>query len=217
MSQPSYSLNAMYSACSVVVLSFALSACNAGHSTTVADDANAPMSQENLAAQEIAGAGQEASSKMADAGPKRGPNDPIYVNLAAPVLDSKMQKVEKPKGAIAQHLRNEFGSDPIIQLIPTAKSAKKQKVAQATPPTADVEVASKVSLQEVLGINEKTGKPNKTINIVFEATISSQSPPATYTVSESGHVLKNMAVSKRFAQQIREVIMDKIGPELPAR
>jgi hypothetical protein len=175
------------------------------------------MAQENLAAQESVRAGQEETREIADAGPKRSPNDPIYVSLAAPVLDSKMQKVEKPKGAIAQHLRNEFASDPVIQLMPNAKNTKKQKISRTTPSAPDVEVASKVSLQEVLGFNEKTGKPSKTINIVFEATISSQSPPAIYTVSESGHVLKNLAVSKRFAQQIREVIVEKIGPELPAR
>ena len=217
MSQPSYPMNVVYAACSAVVLSFVLSACNAGHSTAVADNADTPMAQENLAAQNIAGAGQEDPREVADAAPKRGPNDPIFVNLAAPVLDSKMQKAEKPKGAIWQHIRNEFASDPIIQLIPNSKTTMKQKTSQATPRVPDVEVASTVSLQEVLGVNAKTGKPSKTLNIVFEATISSQALPATYRVSESGHVLKNMAVSKRFAKQIRDVIVEKIGPQIPVR
>ncbi|MDH5668562.1 MAG: hypothetical protein OEY86_11175, partial [Nitrospira sp.] len=106
------------------------------------------------------------------------------------------------------------------QLIPeptNAKRAKKRTASQVPPPSPDVEVASTVSVQEVLGINAKTGKPKKTLNIVFEATISSQSSPVTYTVSESGHILKNMAVSKRFAKQVREVIVEKIGPDIPAR
>jgi len=217
MSPSPHPMSIMWSACSAVVLSFVLSACGAGHSTTVADSTDVPRAEENLAAQDVAGAGQEEPNEIADAVPKRAPNDPIYVNLAAPVLDNKMRKAEKPKGAIAQHLRNEFSSDPIIQLIPDTKSAKKHKAAQVTPPPPDVEVASTVSVQEVLGMNAKTGKPKKTLNIVFEATISSQSPPATYTVSESGHILKNMAVSKRFAKQIRDVIVEKIGPEIPAR
>lgn len=217
MSQSSHPMSAIWYACSAIVLSFALSACGARHPPTVADNTDVPMAGENLAPLEVAGAGREEPKEIADVVQKRNPNDPIFVNLAAPVLDSKMRKAEKPKGAISQHLRNEFASDPIIQLIPNTKNTKKQKISQTTPRIPDVEVASTVSVQEVLGVNAKTGKPKKTLNIVFEATISSQSPPATYTVSESGHILKNRAVSKRFAKQIREVIVEKIGPEIPAR
>jgi len=36
-------------------------------------------------------------------------------------------------------------------------------------------------------------------------------------VSESGHVLKNVEVSKRFAKQIKQVILEKIGPNLHAQ
>jgi hypothetical protein len=183
----------------------------------MADHADAPMAQDQFAAQEGAGIRQVEPSEAAGATPKRRPDDPIYVNLPSPVLDSKIQQVEKPKGAIGQYIRNEFASDPIIQLVPDLKSKKMgRKTSQAALRTADVEVASKVSLKEVLGINSTTGKPSKMVNIVFEATISSQSPPVTYTVSESGHILQNMAVSKRFAKQIREVIVEKIGPDLPA-
>jgi len=217
--QSPHPMSMIWSVCSAIVLSVALSACGAGHHTTVADSADVPKAEENLVSQDVAEVAQEEPNKVADVVPKRNPNDPIYVNLAVPVLDNRMRKAEKPKGAITQHLRNEFSSDPIIQLIPipNAKSAKKRKASQVTPPTPDVEVASTVSVQEVLGVNAKTGKPKKILNIVYEATISSQSPPATYTVSESGHILKNMAVSKRFAKQIRDVIVEKIGPEIPAR
>ena len=217
MSESSYPVSIMWAACSAVVLSCVLSACGTGHSTTVAESTDVPRADETLAPQEGAETGQEDSSDIADVVPKRSPNDPIFVNLVAPVLDSKMRKAEKPKGAIAQYLRNEFASDPIVRLLPNSKPTKKQKVAQATPPTPDVDVTSKVSVQEVLGINAKTGKPKKILNILFEATISSQSPPVTYTVSESGHILKNVAVSKRFAKQIRTVIVENIGPDIPAR
>jgi len=221
MSPSTPPMRAMWSACSVVTMSFVLAACGAGHSTTVANNVDVPAADENPAvAQEVAEVSQAEPADVVAVVPKRDPNDPIFVNLAAPVLDSKMRKAEKPKGAIAQHLRNEFSADPIIQLIPESKStkrAKKHKASQVPPPSSDVEVVSKVSVQEVLGVNAKTGKPKKTLNIVFEATISSQSPPATYTVSESGHILKNMAVSKRFAKQIRTVIVEKIGPDIPAR
>ena len=55
------------------------------------------------------------------------------------------------------------------------------------------------------------------VAVVFEAIITSQVPPTTYTVSETGHVLKNVEVSKRFAQQIRQVIVEKIGPRIPTK
>jgi hypothetical protein len=66
------------------------------------------------------------------------------------------------------------------------------------------------------GVHRKTGKPGKMTAVVMEATITSQSPPAIYTVYESGHVLQNEEVSKRFAQQIRQVILEKVGPQIPA-
>ena len=73
---------------------------------------------------------------------------------------------------------------------------------RVTPPAADVEVSSKVSMKEVIGVNRKTGKPGKMA--VFEATITSEVPPASYTVSESGHILQNVEVSKRFAKQVTQ-------------
>lgn len=218
MSRETHPTGAIFSACSAIVLSFALSACTSGPSTTMADPADAPMAQNQPADREVARISQVEPSETAQTAPKRQPNDPIYVNLPSPVLDSKMQQAEKPKGAIGQYIRNEFASDPIIQLVTEPKSKKMgKKTSQAALRAADVEVVSKVSLKEVFGTNSKTGKPSKMVNIVFEATITSQSPPAIYTVSESGHILQNMAVSKRFAKQIREVIVEKIGPDLPAR
>lgn len=118
-----------------------------------------------------------------------------------------MQEAEKPKGAVAQHIRKELSSDPVIQLVPGNKKAAS---------IIDVTVAPKVSLMEMRGVHRKTGKPGKMTAVVMEATITSQSPPAIYTVYESGHVLQNEEVSKRFAQQIREVILEKVGPQIPA-
>ena len=182
-------------------------------------DTQDPMAKRQVAAQEMAEqirAKKAAQLETLSAAPKRQPQDPIYVNLAPPVLDGKMQQAEKSKGAVAQQIRNEFTSHPIIKLVddhqPTAGPLK----LRVTPPVADVEVSSKVSMKEVYGVNRQTGKPGKMIAVVFEAIITSQVPPATYTVSETGHVLKNVEVSKRFAQQIRQVIVEKIGPRIPA-
>lgn len=148
--------------------------------------------------------------------PKRQPQDPIYVSLAPPILDEKMQQAETPKGAVTEQIRSEFKADPVIILVKSRRSESTSEHPVILPSIADVEVSPKVSIKEVVEMNRKTGKPDKTMAVVYEATITSQVPPATYTVSESGHVLKKLEVSKRFAQQLRHVIVEKIGPRIPA-
>lgn len=150
------------------------------------------------------------------AAPKRQPQDPIYVNLDSPVLDDKVQQAEKSKGMVAEQIRNEFSSDPVIQLVPGRTHTDGRRTVRATPSIADVEVFSKVSMKEVVGVNRKTGKLGKMVAIVFEATITSQVPPASYTVLESGQALQNVEVSKRFAMQVKQIILEKIGPDIPA-
>jgi len=138
------------------------------------------------------------------------------VNLVPPVLDGKMQQAEKPKGAVAQQIRKEFTSDPIIKLVDDNQQTAGPLNLRVDPSVADVEVSSKVSMKQVVGVNRKSGKLGKMVTIVFEGTIISQVPPASYTVSESGHILKNVEVSKRFVRQIKRVIVEKIGPNIPA-
>lgn len=148
---------------------------------------------------------------------KRKPDDPIYVKLSAPVLDKKVRQAEMPKGAIGLHIRHEFASDSIIQLLPEPKSKVGHKTSQPISSSVDVEVASRVSLKEVMRLNGTVGKPSKTINIVFEGTVTSQAPPFSTVVIESGPVLQHMAISKRFASHIRTIIVEQIGPDIPAR
>jgi hypothetical protein len=186
---------------------------------TTIHDTQDPMAKRQVAAQEMAEqirANKAAQLEALSAAPKRQAEDPIYVSLAPPVLDGKMQQAEKPKGAVAQQIRNEFATDPIIKLVAGNQNRADLWKPHATPSIADVEVSSKVSIKEVYGVNRRTGKPGKMVAVVFEATITSQVPPASYTVSESGHVLQNVEVSKRFARQVRQVIVEKIGPDIPA-
>lgn len=186
---------------------------------TTIHDTQDPIAKRQVAAQEKAEqvrARKAAMLETRDSIPKRQPQDPIYVSLAPPILDGKMQQSEKPKGAVAQQIRNEFASDPIIKLVAGNQARAGLKNPRATPSIADVEVSSKVSIKEVYGVNRQTGKPGKMVAVVFEATITSQVPPASYTVSESGHILKNVEVSKRFARQVKQVIVEKIGPDIPA-
>lgn len=202
-------LNHVFSSLSIVVLSVAVAACAGG------DFASKDTGEDSVAKQQLdvqtkgqqTQANEAEQSNLLNAKPLRGPQDPIYVNLASTVLDKKMQEAEKPKGAVAQHIRKELSSDPVIQLVPGNKKAAS---------IIDVTVAPKVSLMEMRGVHRKTGKPGKMTAVVMEATITSQSPPAIYTVYESGHVLQNEEVSKRFAKQIRQVILEKVGPQIPA-
>jgi hypothetical protein len=194
---------------SIVMLSVAVAACAGGDfaSKDTGEDSAATQQLDAQTMGQQAQANQAERSDLFNAKPLRGPQDPIYVNLASTVLDKKMQEAEKPKGAVAQHIRKELSSDPVIQLVPGNKKAAS---------IIDVTVAPKVSLMEMRGVHRKTGKPGKMTAVVMEATITSQSPPAIYTVYESGHVLQNEEVSKRFAKQIREVILEKVGPLIPA-
>lgn len=147
--------------------------------------------------------------------PKRQPDDPIYVELVPPVLDDNMQRAERSKGVVAEQIRREFVGDPLIRL--TDEYRDRSGLLKPRIRVDAVEVSPKVSLKEAYGIDRKTGKRSKILAVVFEATIVSKMPPATYRVSESGHVLKNVEVSKRFAKQVKQVILEKIGPRIPSQ
>ncbi len=191
------------------VVCLALTACAGGYDT----------SKVNGAAQEIAEQSREKKALQIEAlraVPKRQSQDPIYVSLVPPILDSKTQQAEKPKGAVAQQIHKELTSDPIIKLVDDNQEVAGLMNLSVAMPIPDVEVSSKVSIKEVLGVNRKTGKRGNMVAIVFEAIITSQFPPASYTVTESGHVLHNVEVSKRFARQVKQVIVEKIGPDIPA-
>ncbi|MDF0651972.1 MAG: hypothetical protein P0121_10960 [Nitrospira sp.] len=181
-------------------------------------DADAPMAQRSVAAQEMVGQlSANGAGQLEQLGrtPKRQPSDPIYVSLVPPVLDPQMEKAERTKGAVAEQIRSEFAADPIIKLIEENRNQSGLMKPHVLA-SVDVEVSPKVSLKEAYGIDRKTGKPTKMLAVVFEATITSQVPPATYNVSESGHALRTLEISKRFASQVKQVIREKIGPTIPA-
>lgn len=185
---------------------------------TTIHDADDPPAKHQIAAQETVGqlnAQRVGQLEQLGGALKRQPNDPIYVNLAQPVLDMQMEKAERSKGAVAEQIRSEFETDPIIKLIEENRS-QSGLLKPHVSASADVEVLPKVSLKEAYGVDRKTGKPSKVLAVVFEATITTQIPPATYNVSESGHALKNLEVSKRFAKKVRRVILEKIAPTIPA-
>ena len=181
-------------------------------------DAEDPMAKQldvaQAAAEEV-GARQTGHGAQLGQVSKRQPDDPIYVDLAPPVLDDNMQRAERSKGVVAEQIRREFVGDPIIKL--TDEHRDRSGLLKPHIRVEAVEVSPKVSLKEAYGIDRKTGKRSKILAVVFEATIVSKMPPATFRVSESGHVLKNVEVSKRFAKQVKQVILEKIGPSIPAQ
>jgi hypothetical protein len=181
-------------------------------------EADDPIAKQLVAAQATAeevSAGQIEQQTQAGLIPKRQPDDPIYVDLAPPVLDDNMQRAERSKGVVAEQIRREFVGDPIIKL--TDEHNDRSGLLRPRIRVEAVEVSPKVSLKEAYGIDRKTGKRSKILAVVFEATIVSKMPPASYKVLESGHVLKNGEVSKRFAKQVKQVILEKIGPSIPAQ
>ncbi|HEX5544518.1 MAG TPA: hypothetical protein VFX10_03410 [Nitrospira sp.] len=211
------------SACFAVAF-FAIIACSGGYYSanvngengkTTIHDADDSMAKRQAATQESS-AKQLNQLEQLSRTPIRQPSDPIYVSLAPPVLDAQMEKAERSKGAVAEQIRSEFEDDPVIRLI-EENQGRSGLLKPHAAASVDVEVLPKVSLKEAYGIDRKTGKPSKTLAVVFGATITSQVPPATYNVSESGHALRNLEISKRFAKQIKQVILEKIAPTIPAR
>ncbi len=185
---------------------------------TTIHDANDPMAKRQVASQEMAGGlNLKTNNRLAQSnnGSRRQPNEPIYVDLAPAELDEQMQKAERAKGAVAEQIRSEFVADPMIKLIERDQE-RSGLLKPHLSAGADVEVSPKVSLKEAYGIDRKSGKPVRMLAVVFEATITSQTPPSTYTVSESGQAQRNLEVSKRFAKQVKQVILEKIGPNIPA-
>jgi hypothetical protein len=52
--------------------------------------------------------------------------------------------------------------------------------------------------------------------VVFEATITSQFPSFLSCLPNPSMFLQNVEVSKRFPTQIRQIIVGKICPDIPA-
>lgn len=185
---------------------------------TTIHDPHDPMVKRQVVAQEAAAdlnLKKTERFEQANYASKRQSNEPIYVDLAPAELDEQMQKAERTKGAVADQIRSEFVADPVIKLI-ERNQERSGLLKPHLSAEADVEVSPKVSLKEAYGIDRKTGKPVRMLAVVFEATITSQTPPATYTVSESGQAQRNLEVSKRFAKQVKQVILERIGPNIPA-
>jgi hypothetical protein len=196
--------------------------------TVTIHDENDPKAQQLIAQQERieqAKVLEEERIARIEQAPKRQPDDPIFVAMYDVELDEKLKQAQHSEGAVNQQIRGEFDKDPIIRLIgmDSMKDNDWAKLGKALGgrsvnegPASDVNVVSRGYLKEVYGVDKKTGKPASMVAVVFEATITCNYLPATFTVSEEGNVLLNKQVSSRFADKIKYVIKNQIGPTIPA-
>jgi len=199
---------------------------DAAHKLTVYDQ-NDRRAQQMLARQQMAEQVTQTNAERIELikhAPKRKPSDPIFVYLNLVELDNTMAQAEKPKGAIFEQIKKEFENDPIIRLV----SKNKMKQGKTTgainamkgsssdkAPGADVEISIRCFSKEVYGKNSK-GKPASAPGVAFEAVVICNYIPADYKASESGHILKNVEVTRKLVDQIKNIIKNKIGPTIPA-
>lgn len=157
---------------------------------------------------------------------KRKPTDPIIVALFEAYVADKLKK--NTKGRLFPQFRKEFENDPIIRLVDQKivnKAAKQTKQASRRPLTskdkpkvaADVSVFSYANIEETVGYSKKTKKTGKMIALVYTATVTSHYlPEDTHQVKETGNIFRNVEVTKKFADKIKDVIRNKIGPNIPS-
>ena len=194
--------------------------------TTIYDE-NDPMARQLVAQQAAAERMEQARNERLDrikAAPKRTAKDPIYVVLFETELGENLAKAEKPKGAVYKAFRKEFENDRICKLINPKKlkgnTGREIKAFLENPlspesTVADVSVTSRAFLEEQYGISKKTGKPAQMMALVYEATVTSHFLPKTFTVRESGHILNNPEVTRKFAAKVRRIIIEEVGPTIP--
>jgi hypothetical protein len=191
-------------------------------------DENDPRAQQALEMQEKMAAAEAADAARIEriaAAPKRAANDPIRVLLFDLELGPNLAEAQHTPGAANEQLRKEFQGDALIQLTEaTAVQGREltevfRMLAGESPsqaPASDVEVVSRAYLKEAVGINRSSGKLGSYAAVVFEATITSNYLPAEHHVEHEGPVLRNTQVTHEFAEKVKAVIRDEIGPTIPA-
>jgi len=196
--------------------------------SAVIHDETDPMAQQYLTEKrraEQARLDEDSRQERIRNAKKRNTADPIYVALLPTELGANLASAQHSEGAVYEQIRKEFKDDPVIRLVSNEDLRKREwtQIGKALTggsssmvPAADITVRSNGDLKEVVGISRKTGKPAKGVQIVLEANISSNFLPAEYSVKETGNVFNNVEMTRKFAAQIKEIIKNRIGPEIPA-
>ena len=196
--------------------------------SAVIHDETDPMAQQYLAEKqraEQARLQEDSRQERIRNAKKRTASDPIYVALLPTELGANLASAQHSEGAVYEQIRKEFKDDPVIRLVSKEDLRRREWTqigkaltgsSSSTGPAADITVRSNGDLKEVVGNSRKTGKPAKGVQIVLEAKISSNFLPAEYSVKETGNVFNNVEMTRKFAAQIKEIIKNRIGPEIPA-
>lgn len=192
---------------------------------TIHDESD-PKAQEIMRAQAAAEQSEIADLERIEqikAAPKRAQGEPILVIFYDIELDPKLAEAQHSDHAIYKEVVQHFEDDDVIRLVSGGNSTAREiqqmtklmagESTKAAPPS-DVDVVSRAYLKEVYGLRD--GKPASAMYVVFEARVACNYLPAEFTVSEEGNLFRNGDVARRFAEKIKDVIKNDIGPTLPA-
>jgi hypothetical protein len=80
---------------------------------------------------------------------------------------------------------------------------------------ADVYVESFAKMEDKVGISRTTKKLASAPCLVYTARVVSEYGDRSVDVTEEGHILANVEVTRKFAEKIKVAILDEIGPGIP--
>ena len=201
--------------------------------TTVTDKAGNIVSTDDPEARaraEMAKKAREDKLAALASAPKRGRYDPIQVAIFQTVVSEDLRKATTKDGIFA-YLRREFDDrDPVIKPLDQAQvdryaSAYDFRTGRAKSLSAfdrgaaflpaDVYVESFAKMEEKVGISRTTKKLASAPYLVYTARIVSEYAERSVEVTEEGHILGNVEVTRKFADKIKAAILDEIGPDIP--
>jgi len=192
---------------------------------TIHDESD-PKAQEIMKAQAAAESSEIADLQRIEhikTAPKRALGEPILVILYDIELEPNLAEAQHTDHAIYQEMAQHFQDDDVIRLVSGGNSTVREiqqmtklmaGESTKTAPPSDVDVVSRAYLKEVYGLRD--GKPASAMYVVFEARVTCNYLPAEFTVTEEGSLFRNGEVARLFAEKIKDVIKNDIGPTLPA-
>jgi major membrane immunogen (membrane-anchored lipoprotein) len=200
--------------------------------TTVTDKAGNIVSTDDPEARaraEMAKKEREDKQAALASAPKRGRYDPIEVVLFQTVASEDLRKATTKEGVFA-YLRKEFDGDSVIRPLDQARVDRYHKDYDfrtgqsrsfssfergASFLPADVYVESFAKMEDKVGISRTTKKLASAPYLVYTARIVSEYGDRSVDVTEEGHILANVEVTRKFAEKIKAALLQEIGPGIP--
>jgi hypothetical protein len=200
--------------------------------TTVVDKDGTIISTDDPGAQARADAAKkerEERQTALDSAPKRGPDDPIQVAIFQTIVSDQLRKATTEEG-VFPYLRKEFDNDTVIKALEQRdvdryardydfrtgrykNFSSFDRGPEFLP--ADVYVESFAKIEDKVGISRTTKKVASAPFLVYTAKITSEFGERPIEVTEEGHILTNVEVTRKFAEKIKAAIRNQIGPNIP--